>query len=191
MFRYSRAACGVIGEKLIWHLMTLHNLIRLRAHTREKNIGIPIGPQADHATARRGRRHESLHRLPRRGFRPPHEPEKLRQVGQQLRAVVRQIRPGSTAVQHRSEEHAPESKRSRAINPYHHVSAGQPVVPCGRMPAFEDPALTGLDLMTKTRLLVPAPLDPPWLPMNRVDVHDRQACALAKLARQVLFPDPG
>ncbi len=58
------------------------------------------------------------------------------------------------------------------------------------MPAFEDPALTGLNLMTKTRFLVPAPLHPPWLPMNRVDMHNWQACALAKLARQGTFPRP-
>lgn len=174
----------------IQHLRTLHNLIRLRAHTREKNIGIPISPQADNATARRGRCHKSLHRLPRRGFRPPHEPQELRQVAQQFRTVVRQVRSGSTAVQHCSKEHAPESKRCRAINPNQHVSPGQPVVPCGRMPTFEDPALTGLDLMTKTRLLVPTPLDPPWLPVNRVDMHDRQACAFAELARQGTFPRP-
>ncbi len=171
-------------------LMTSRHLIRQCAQAREKNFGISIGPQADHATNRRGGRHESLHRLPGRVLRPPHEPEKLWQVGQQFRTVVRQVRPRSTSAQHRSEEHTPESKRRRAIDPYYRVSAGQPVLPCRRVPAFEDPTLTGLDLMAKTRLLVTAALDPPWLPVNRVDMHDRQARALAKLTRQGTFPRP-
>jgi hypothetical protein len=58
------------------------------------------------------------------------------------------------------------------------------------MTTFEYPAFTGLDLEAKPRLLVPASFDPPWLPMNSVDMNDRQARALTKLTRQSAFARP-
>jgi hypothetical protein len=41
------------------------------------------------------------------------------------------------------------------------------------MATFENPAIKGLDLATEMRLLVPASFDPPWLPLNSVDMNDR------------------
>lgn len=56
------------------------------------------------------------------------------------------------------------------------------------MAAFEYPAITGLDLVAKAGLFVAASLDPSRLPMNRVDVNDRQARAFTKLACQGALP---
>jgi hypothetical protein len=55
------------------------------------------------------------------------------------------------------------------------------------MATFEYPALTGLDLATKLGLLVPAAFDPPWLPVDGVDMNHRQTRALAQLTRQRAF----
>jgi hypothetical protein len=59
------------------------------------------------------------------------------------------------------------------------------------MATFEYPAFTGLDLETKPRLLVPVSFNPPWLPVDSVDMNDRQARALTKLTRQSAFARPG
>ncbi|QUW64552.1 hypothetical protein KFQ04_18260 [Pseudomonas synxantha] len=55
------------------------------------------------------------------------------------------------------------------------------------MASFEYPAFTGLDLKAKLRLRVAAAFDPPWLPVDSVDMNDRQTRALTKLARQGAF----
>jgi hypothetical protein len=41
------------------------------------------------------------------------------------------------------------------------------------MTAFEYPAITGFDIETKLRLLVPVSFDPPRLPVDSVDMNDR------------------
>ncbi|MBB6286305.1 hypothetical protein M2397_003572 [Pseudomonas sp. BIGb0381] len=58
------------------------------------------------------------------------------------------------------------------------------------MTTFEYPAITGLDLKTKLRLLVPASFSPTWLPVDSVDMNDRQARELTKLTRQRAFARP-
>jgi len=55
------------------------------------------------------------------------------------------------------------------------------------MAAFEYPTISGLYIETKLCLLVRTSLDPPWLPVNSVDMNDRQTCALTKLTRQSAF----
>lgn len=46
------------------------------------------------------------------------------------------------------------------------------------MATFKYPAITGLDIETKLRFLVPASFDPPWLPVDSVDMNNRQARGL-------------
>jgi len=55
------------------------------------------------------------------------------------------------------------------------------------MATFEYPAISSLYIETKPRLLVRASFDPPWLPVDSVDMNDRQARALTKLTRQSAF----
>ena len=59
------------------------------------------------------------------------------------------------------------------------------------MAALEYPALTGLYFKTKLSLLVRASLQPPWLPVDGVDMNDRQTCAQPELTRQSAFARPG
>jgi hypothetical protein len=103
---------------------------------------------------------------------------------------MRQVRPRLTALEQRSAQYAQESKRRRTINPYQKICTGHPVTPSGRMTTFEYPAITGLDLETKLRLLVPASFYPTWLPVDSVDMNDRQALELTKLTRQSAFAGP-
>ena len=73
-----------------------------------------------------------------------------------------------------SAQDAQESKRRRAIDPDQQISTGHAVFPRGRMATFEYPAITRLDLQAKTRLLIRASFDPAWLPMDGIDMNDRQ-----------------
>lgn len=59
------------------------------------------------------------------------------------------------------------------------------------MAAFEYPPLARLDFKAKARFLSSAALDPARLPMNRIDVDDRQTGALAHLAREGAFTGAG
>jgi hypothetical protein len=45
------------------------------------------------------------------------------------------------------------------------------------MATFEYPTITGLDLVTKVRFLVPASFNPPRLPVDSVYMNDWQARA--------------
>jgi hypothetical protein len=89
----------------------------LTSNAREKNAGLPIRPQANNAAIGWRCCHQLLHLCPRCFFRPPHESEKLRQIGQQFGAVLRQVRPGLTTLEQRSAQYADESKRCRSVNP--------------------------------------------------------------------------
>ena len=55
------------------------------------------------------------------------------------------------------------------------------------MATFEYPAVTGFNLKAEVGFLVPGSLYPSWLPVDGVDMHDRQARALPKLTRQRAF----
>jgi hypothetical protein len=55
------------------------------------------------------------------------------------------------------------------------------------MTAFKYPLLTGLDLTTKACLLVLTALDPPGLPVDGIDVNDRQPGALPQPLCQPAF----
>ncbi|XXE77038.1 hypothetical protein J3P75_15945 [Pseudomonas sp. R1-1] len=55
------------------------------------------------------------------------------------------------------------------------------------MATFEYPATSGLYIETKPRFFVPAAFDPPGLPVDSVDMNDRQARALTQFTRQCAF----
>jgi hypothetical protein len=83
-----------------------------------------------------------------------------------------------------TDHHTLHAQAHRPVKPDEEVGTGYPGWPSGGMTALEDPSLPRLDLAAEARLLLVGSLNPVRLPVNVVDVDDRQARARAERSGQ-------
>jgi len=142
--------------------------------TFKKLPRLAVGAQADDTARRRGGSCKLFHLGARRFASSPHEAEKLREIPQPFRAILWKVWPKLVSLNQRPEKHTPKSQRRRTINPYQDVGSGNTTTPSRRVAAFKYPAVTRFNLATQAGLFVLAPLDPSRLPVDRIDMNDRQ-----------------